>query len=123
MTLRIATALFLVGCASSGGRTPGERPAVAVLTVTNQRIGEATIYVIHEGHPGRRLGQVGAFATATFVLTALDAPIAGDVQFLAKSFVTRTSDVSDPVLTQRGARYEWRLGPAQGHQFLSFRMQ
>src|SRR5690242_14405216 len=121
MKTGLAAFLVLAGCASSGARPPGELPAASVLTVTNQRSEDASIYVMHDGVRGRRLGQVASFASATFSLTASDAPLASDVQFLAKTIITGTVDVSDPIGAERGAAYDWKLGPGRNAEFLSLR--
>ena len=121
MKTRIAALLLLAGCASSGARATDEIPAASVLTVTNQRGEDASIYVMHAGVRGRRLGQVTSFGSATFNLTASDAPTASDLQFLAKAVVTGDIDVSDPIGAERGAAYDWKLGPGHHADFLSLR--
>ena len=121
MKLRAAALLLLAGCASSGARPTDELPVTAILTVTNQRGEDASIYVMHAGIRGRRLGQVESFGKATFYLTTSDAPIASDVQFVAKTVITATVDVSDAIGAERGATYEWKLGPGRHVDFLSLR--
>lgn len=121
MKTRIAALLLLAGCASSGARASDELPVASVLTVTNQRGEDASIYVMHAGVRGRRLGQVTSFGSARFYLTASDAPTASDIQFLAKAIVTGVVDVSDAIGAQRGAAYEWKLGPGRHFEFLSLR--
>ena len=119
MRLLIASLLFLGACASFGTHVGegGEERAVSILTVRNQRSEDLTIYVMHDGYRGRRLGQVNGFGTATFVLNALDAPPATDLQFLAVSFSPDGgSALSDPVQVIRGSSYEWKVAPARGHQ-------
>lgn len=96
-------------------------PAFAMLTVTNQRGEDAAIYVMYGGVRGRRLGQVTSYGSATLYLTASDAPTASDVQFLAKASVTGIVDVSDPIGAERGAAYDWKLGPGRRAEFLSLR--
>lgn len=120
MKALIASLLFAGACASSGTHV-GETPtAVSRLIVHNQRPEDAIIYVMHSGSRGRRLGEVTGLASATFVLTQLDAPIAGDVQFLAASFVRGGhSTLSDPVNVQRGASYEWKLFATPGHDVVT----
>ena len=113
----VASLLFLVACASSGAHVGEEAPAVSILTVRNQRPEDLTIYVMHDGYKGRRLGQVTGLASATFVLSELDAPPSTDVQFLAMPFANGASELSDAVIAARGASYEWRLNPGKGHQF------
>ena len=98
-----------------------ELPVTAMLTVTNQRAEDASIYVMHAGIRGRRLGQVQSFGRATFYLTTSDVPIASDVQFVAKTILTGTVEVSDAVGAQRGATYDWKLGPGRDFEFLSLR--
>jgi hypothetical protein len=119
----VASLLLLVACASSGAHVGGEQPAVSILTVQNQRTEDLTIYVMHDGYKGRRLGQVTGLASATFILSELDAPPSTDVQFLAMSFVSAASELSDPVIAARGASYEWRLAPGKNHQFAFRRYQ
>lgn len=121
MKTRLAALLLLAGCASSGVRPSDELPVASVLTVTNQRGEDASIYIMHAGVRGRRLGQVTSFGSATFYLTASDAPTASDVQFLAKAAVTGDIDVSDPIGAERGAAYDWKLGPRHHADFLSLR--
>ena len=121
MKTLILSCLFVVGCASAGVNRPDESAVASVLTVTNQRTEDVTIYVIHGGDKGRRLGQVNSLASAAFVLTAFDTPTASDVQFLARVAGTGATELSDAIVAARGASYDWRLGPARGHQFLSFR--
>ena len=121
MKLRAAALLLLAGCASSGARPTDEPPLAAVLTVTNQRGEDASIYVMHAGIRGRRLGEVQSFGRATFYLTTSDAPIASDVQFLAKTNITGMVDVSDAIGAERGAAYDWKLGPGRHFEFLSLR--
>ena len=121
MRLRAAALLVLVGCTTSGARPTDELSPTAVLTVTNQRGEDAAIYVMHAGIRGRRLGQVPSFGKATFYLTTSDAPIASDVQFLAKAIVTGTVNVSDAIGAERGAAYDWKLGPGRTFEFLSLR--
>ena len=121
MKTRFAALLLLAGCASSGARPSDEQPVASALTVTNQRGEDASIYVMHAGVRGRRLGQVTSFSSATFYLTGSDAPTASDVQFLAKAIVTGVVDVSDPIAAERGAAYDWKLGPGRHTDFLSLR--
>jgi hypothetical protein len=115
----IASLLLAMGCATSHAYASRELPIASVLTVNNQRAEQATIYVVHAGYKGRRLGQVNSLASATFVLTAGDAPIATDVQFLAQAMANGSSELSDAVVAQPGASYEWRLAPVHGQQFLA----
>jgi len=121
MQFRVAALLLLVACVSSGARPTDELPVTAMLTVTNQRNEDASIYVMHAGIRGRRLGQVQSFGRATFYLTTSDTPIASDVQFLAKTIITGTVDVSDAIGAERGAAYDWKLGPGPHFEFLSLR--
>ena len=111
----------VVGCASAGVNRPDESAVASVLTVTNQRTEDVTIYVIHGGDKGRRLGQVNGLASATFELTPADAANASDVQFLETASLSGATEVSQSVTAERGTRYEWELAPGRGHQFLSFR--
>jgi len=121
MKTRSVALLLLAGCASSGTRLANELPASSILTVTNQRGEDETIYIMHAGVRGRRLGQVTSFGSATFFLTASDALLASDVQFLAKTVVTGIVDVSDAIAAERGAAYDWKLGPGRHADFLSLR--
>lgn len=121
MKTRSVALLLLAGCASSGARLANELPAASILTVTNQRGEDESIYIMHDGVRGRRLGQVTSFGSATFHLTASDALLASDVQFLAKTVVTGIVDVSDPIGAERGATYDWKLGPGRHADFLSLR--
>ena len=121
MKIRAAALLLLAGCASSGARPNDELPVPLVLTVVNQRGEDASIYVMHAGIRGRRLGQVPSFGSARFSLTTSDAPIASDVQFLAKTIITGMVDISDPIGAERGAAYDWKLGPGRHVEFLSLR--
>ena len=121
MKIRAALLLLLAGCASSGTHPSDELALASVLTVTNQRGEDASIYVVHAGIRGRRLGQVPSFGSATFALTTSDAPIASDVQFLAKMLITGVVDMSDPIGAERGAAYDWKLGPGHHFEFLSLR--
>ena len=121
MKTRFVALLLLAGCASSGARPSDEQPVASVLTVTNQRGEDASIYVMHAGVRGRRLGQVTSFSSATFYLSGSDTPTASDVQFLAKAIVTGVVDVSDPIGAERGAAYDWKLGPGRHADFLSLR--
>ena len=121
MKTLIASLLLVVGCASSGVRVNDEPQLVTVLTVTNQRPEDAAIYVMRNGIRGRRLGGVTSFGSATFILNASDAPVASDVQFLARTFITGAMELSDPIPAARGAIYEWKLAPAAGHAFLAIR--
>ncbi|HKW47696.1 MAG TPA: hypothetical protein VJN70_09625, partial [Gemmatimonadaceae bacterium] len=111
MRLLIASLLVLGACASSGAHFGEEQRAVSILTVRNQRPEILTIYVMHDGYKGRKLGDVKSLATATFVLDALDAPPATDLQFLAVSFDGAGSELSDPVQVVRGLSYEWKVAP------------
>lgn len=120
MKALIASLCLAVGCASLGN-TPRTEPSTSLLTVVNQRTEQATIYVVHDGVRGRRLGDVNSLASASFLLTSSDAASAADVQFLARSYVTGRLELSDPVVATRGMIYEWKLSPAQGQQFLSYR--
>lgn len=117
----VAALLLLAGCASSGARPTGELPITSVLTVTNQRGEDESIYIMHAGVRGRRLGQVTSFGHATFYLTTSDAPIASEVQFLAKTIISGIVDVSEPIGAERGAAYDWKLGPGRHADFLSLR--
>ena len=121
MKNQIAALLLVVGCASSGANRLYQSSFLGVLTVTNQRTEDETIYVMHAGYKGRRLGQVNGLASATFELTPADAANASDVQFLATASLSGATEVSQSVTAERGARYEWELAPGRGHQFLSFR--
>ena len=121
MKIRFAALFLLAGCASSGGRPIDELPATSELTVINQRGEDASIYVVHGGIRGRHLGEVTSFGRATFHLTSSDAPIASDVQFLARSLIAGTLDISDPIGAARGAEYEWKLGPGRHVAFVSIR--
>ena len=119
MRLPMALLLFLAACASSGAHFGKEEDgrAVSILTVRNQRSDDLTIYVMHDGYKGRRLGQVTSLASATFVLDELDAPPATDLQFLAVSFSPNGgSELSDPIQIVRGESYVWKVAPARGHQ-------
>jgi len=120
MKTLLLSLVMLGGCMTFGSResTP---PIVAVLTVNNLRAEQATIYVTHAGYKGRRLGEVNGLASATFVLTELDAPVASDVQFLALSHMNGASILSDPIITMRGASYEWKLAPGRGNDYSSVR--
>ena len=116
MRLLIASLLCVAGCASSGTHIGGEERAVSILTVRNQRSENLTIYVMHDGYKGRRLGEVNSYTSATFVLNELDAPPATDLQFLAVSFSpSGGSELSNPVPVVRGSSYEWKVAPARGH--------
>jgi hypothetical protein len=117
MKLSIILLLVLTACASSGRYVSNEQPPVSILTVENQRAEELTIYVMHAGYKGRRLGQVTGLASATFVLSEWDAPPAADVQFLAMAFGSGASELSDPIVATRGASYQWKLNPGHGQQF------
>jgi hypothetical protein len=119
MKALIALLLFAGACASSGTHIGGKSPVFSLLTVHNQRTEQATVYVMHDGYKGRRLGEVGGLGTATFILTEIDAPIATDVQFLAASFVNGPTMLSDPIIVQRGATYDWKLLSARGHDVIS----
>ena len=119
MKTRLAALLLLAGCASSGVRPTDELPGASILTVTNQREEDAAIYVMHAGVRGRRLGQVTSFSSATFYLAPSDAPTASDVQFVARSIITGVVDVSDLIGAERGAAYDWKLGPGRHADFLS----
>ena len=121
MKIRSVALLLLAGCASSGTRLANELPVSSTLTVTNQRGEDESIYIMHAGVRGRRLGQVTSFGSATFHLTGSDAPLASDVQFLAKTVVTGIVDVSDAIGAERGATYDWKLGPGRHTDFLSLR--
>jgi hypothetical protein len=122
MKNQIAALLLVVGCASSGANRLYQSSFLAVLTVTNQRTEDETIYVMHAGYKGRRLGQVNGLASATFELTPADAANASDVQFLAMASLSGATEVSQSVTAERGARYKWELAAGRGHQFLSFRL-
>ena len=113
----VASLLILTACASSGTRVRENTEAVSILTVRNQRTEDLTIYVMHDGYKGRRLGQVTALESATFVLNEMDAPAATDLQFLAVSFVSGGSELSNPILVARGASYEWKLAPGKQNSF------
>jgi hypothetical protein len=119
MKALIASLLLVAACASSGTHTGQGSPAFSLLTVHNQRTEDAIIWVTRDGYRGRRLGQVNGLATATFVLTEMDAPVAADVRFLAASFVQEKSVLSDPVIVERGATYEWKLFSGIGHEAIS----
>jgi hypothetical protein len=121
MKIRAALFLLVAGCASSGARPTDEMPLTSALTVTNQRSEDASIYVMHAGIRGRRLGHVPSFASATFYLTTSDAPVASEVQFLAKTIISGTVDISDAIGAERGAAYDWKLGPGRHFEFLSLR--
>ena len=121
MKVLIASLCFaIVGCASSGA-LPANDPAaaVAVLTVMNRRTEQAAIYLVHAGHKSRRLGDVNSLASETFVLTAADIPPADEIQFLAQISVSGNTELSDPVLSSRGAVYKWVIGPSRGQQTVS----
>ena len=117
MKLSMVSLLLLTACVSSGRYVSNEQPPVSILTVQNQRPEELTIYVMHAGYKGRRLGQVNSLTSATFVLNEWDAPPAADVQFLAMSFGSGASELSDPIVATRGASYQWKLNPGHGQQF------
>jgi hypothetical protein len=121
MKTRLAALLFTLGCASAGHRIPEDAPVAAVLTVNNQRGEDVAIYIVQQGIRGRRLGQVTSYGSATFALTHSDAPIASDVQFMAKAMVSGTLDLSDPIAAASGASYEWKLAPGHGYQYLALR--
>jgi hypothetical protein len=121
MKPRFAALLLTLGCATTGQRISLEVPVAAMLTVNNERGEDVAVYIVQAGIRGRRLGQVTSYGTATFALTASDAPPAADVQFLAKAVVSGTLDLSDPIPAASGASYEWKLAPARGYQFLALR--
>ena len=110
MKASIVALLFAGACASSGVRVVDEPRPASILTVHNGRTEEETIYVVRDGYRGRRLGQVNGLSTTTFVLTDFDVLLAADVQFLATAFGSTTHAIlSDPVIVQRGASYDWKL--------------
>jgi hypothetical protein len=113
--------VFLIGCASSGYRAYNEPPALSLLTVNNLRNEDAAIYVMRDGIRGRRLGQVASYGSATFVLTASETPIASDVQFCAKAFISGAIVLSDAIPAERGANYEWKLGPGRDYAYVGLR--
>ena len=119
MRALFALLLLAIGCVSSGSYRRDEPAIVSILTVTNQRNEDVTVYVLHAGIRGRRLGQVTSFGTGTFILTTADTPVASDVQFFAKSLVSGMMELSDPVGSERGATYQWKLAPGRGHEHLS----
>ena len=92
-----------------------------MLTVSNQRGEDVTIYIMQAGLRGRRLGEVTSYGTATFALTPYDAPTAANVQFLARAKVTGTLEVSDAIPAASGASYEWKLPPSHDYSFLTLR--
>lgn len=114
-------ALLLAGaCASTGAHGGEDVPAASLLTVHNGRTEDETIYVMHDGFKGRRLGQVNGLSTTTFVLTEFDAPLATDIQFLAAPFGGTTHAIlSDPVIAQHGAAYDWKLFASAGQDAIS----
>lgn len=112
--------LLLAGGCASGMHKSEESPAVSLLTVHNQRSEDETIYVMHDGYRGRRLGDVAGLNSATFVLTGLDVPVQATVQFLAASFSRAGHSVlSDPVVVERGATYDWKLFATPGHEIVT----
>ncbi|HEY2852049.1 MAG TPA: hypothetical protein VGJ18_04340 [Gemmatimonadaceae bacterium] len=120
MKALFAALLLLVGACASVMHTSEETPAVSLLTVHNQRSEDETIWVMHDGYKGRRLGTVSGLNSATFVLTQLDVPLQATVQFLAASFKRDGHSVlSDPVVVQRGATYDWKLFATPGHEVIT----
>jgi hypothetical protein len=116
----IAILLFVGACASSGAHVVETPQAASLLTVHNGRTEDETIYIVLDGYRGRRLGEAKGLSTTTFVLTDLDVPIAGDVRFLAARFDHGTHGMlSDPLVVQRGASYDWRLFPTTGEDVIS----
>jgi hypothetical protein len=119
MKTLLAALLVITGCASSQAHFSDQSHAVSVLTVKNLRGEDATIYVMHAGIRGRRLGDVTSFSSATFVITQSDAPGATDVQFAAKATITGMTELSDRIAAASGASYEWKLGPGRDYGFLT----
>ena len=112
--------LLLAGACAPGIHESEESPAVSLLTVHNEHSEDETIYVMHEGSTGRRLGRVGGLNSATFVLTRFDVPLLARVQFLAASFSREGHSVlSDPVVVERGATYDWKLFATPGHEVIT----
>jgi len=112
--------LLLAGACASGIHESEESPAVSLLTVHNGHSEDETIYVMHDGSKGRRLGRVGGLNSATFVLTSLDVPLQARVQFLAASFSREGhSALSEPVIVERGATYDWKLFATPGHEVIT----
>jgi hypothetical protein len=119
MKALFAVLLLATACASRIHEGE-ESPAVSLLTVHNERSEDETIYVLHDGSKGRRLGRVAGLNSATFVLTRLDVPLEATVQFLAASFSREGHSVlSDPVVVQRGATYDWKIFAAPGHEVIT----
>ena len=114
----ILATLVLVGCAA-GTVYEAASAAVSVLVVDNQRPQEETIYIEHDGVKGRRLGTVGALASATFLLSESDVRATPELMFLAKAFANGWTDLSDPIAAMPGTRYVWQLAPMRGNAFLS----
>jgi hypothetical protein len=85
----------------------------------NQRTEEAAIYLVRAGHKGRRLGEVNSLTSETFVLTTADVPPGDEIQFLAQISVSGNTELSDPMLSSRGAAYKWVIGPSRGQQVVS----
>lgn len=116
----LASLLLAGACASSGAGVLEQAPAASILTVHNGRTEEETIYVVRDGYQGRRLGRVNGLSTTTFVLTEFDVPLATDVQFLATSFTGAARAIlSDRVIVQRGASYDWKLSSTTGQDVIS----
>ena len=116
----VSVALLLASACVSGIHVSEESPAVSLLTVHNEHGEDETIYVMHEGSKGRRLGSVAGLNSATFVLTRLDVPLKATVQFLAASFSHEGHSVlSDPVVVERGATYDWKLFATPGHEVIT----
>lgn len=116
----LLVALLFAGACVSGIHESEESPAVSLLTVHNEHGEDETIYVMHDGSKGRRLGRVGGLNSATFVLTRLDVPLQATVRFLAASFSRDGHSVlSDPVVVARGATYDWKLFAAPGHEVIT----
>ena len=120
MKALLVVPLLLAGACASVMHPSEETPAVSLLTVHNQRPEDETIYVVRDGSKGRRLGTVAGLNSATFVLTPLDVPLAASVQFLAASFRRDGHSVlSDPVVVQQGATYDWKLFATPGHEVIT----
>lgn len=116
----LSVALLLAGACTSGIHVSEESPAVSLLTVHNELGEDETVYVMHDGSKGRRLGSVAGLNSATFVLTRLDVPLQATVQFLAASFSRAGHSVlSDPVVVERGATYDWKLFAKPGHEVIT----
>lgn len=115
----------LIACVAAvpNAATP-EHQLAGVLSVENGQYPDVDVYVVKNGTPLRRIGEVTGLTKRAFALNRTDVVDGSTIAFAAHSIGARArfDYASEQVPAITGQLYEWRLGDAgPGTNFLSQR--